>query len=245
MPWRLGVSAQCEANTKAGSRCTITATSTFKDVHGRCAAEPLRRGGRKCAFHLELFCTLPMRLHQSDFCIFWLDFETSGLDVLRDEILEVALTEDNSKAQFATTVRPIHVPDGPGVHGIEKDELLTSPYFHEVFQRLLSFLKAIVENSLEQTDSSDEDTSDNMGQLPLLKDPTPRVLLVGHNAMQFDFPMLVSECLRHNCNLFAGASGRRLPLDFRTSRRMVVLRRLLRTVYHWQRSFSYGPCAFP
>ena len=123
MPWSLNVSPQCQAITKAGSRCTITATSTLKDVHGRCVGEPLRHGGRKCLFHLELFSILPSPLHQSDFCIFWLDFETSGLDVLWDEILEVALTEDASKAQFATTVRPIHVPDGPpGIHGIEKDE---------------------------------------------------------------------------------------------------------------------------
>ena len=194
MPWCLGASAQCEANTKAGSRCAITATSTFKDVHGRCPAEPLRRGGRKCVFHLELFCTQPSPLRQSDFCIFWLDFETSGLDVLHDEILEVALTDDRSNAQFATTVRPIHVPDGPpGVHGIEKYELLTSPPFHDVFPRMLSFLNSIVENSLEESDSSDEDSTGNADRFLNLRYPPPRVLLVGHNAMKFDFPMLVSE----------------------------------------------------
>ena len=204
MPWCLDVSgAQCEAITKAGRQCAITATSTFKDGHGRSVAEPLRRGGRKCAFHLELFCTQPRPFHQSDFCIFWLDFETSGLDVLRDEILEVALTEDRSNAQFTTTVRPILVPDGPpGVHGIEKDELLTSPHFHEVFPRMLLFMKTIVETLLEQADSSDEDNADNVGRLSTLRDPMPRILLAGHNAMKFDFPILVSECVRHNCNLF-------------------------------------------
>ena len=203
MPWCLGVSAQCEAITKAGRQCNITATSTFKDSHGRCVAEPLRCGGRKCLFHLELFCTLPSPLLQSDVRMFWLDFETSGLDVLHDEILEVALTDDRSNAQFATTVRPIFVPDGrPGVHGIEKDELLTSPPFHDVFRRMLSFLNSIVENSQELSDSSDGDTSDNGGRLLMLRDPSPSVLLIGHNAMKFDFPMLVSECLRHDCNLF-------------------------------------------
>ena len=204
MPWRLGVSGvQCEAITKAGRQCAITVNSTFQDGHGRCVSEPLRRGGRKCLLRLELFCTLPSPLWQSDFCIFWLDFETSGLDVLCDEILEVAVTDDRSNAQFATTVRPMHVPDGPpGVHGIEEDELLTSPPFHEVFPRLLLFLNSIVENSLEESDSSDGDSTDNAGRFLNLKSPSPRALLVGHNAMKFDFPMLVSECLRHNCNLF-------------------------------------------
>ena len=204
MPWCLGVSgAQCEAITKAGRQCAVTATSAFKDSHGRCVAEPLRRGGWQCLFHLEIFCTLPSPLLQSDVCIFWLDFETSGLDVLHDEILEVALTEDSSNAQFATTVRPTFVPDGPpGVHGIEKDELLTSPPFHEVFHRMLSFLNSVVENSLEESDSSDGDSTDNADRFLNLRYPPPRVLLVGHNAMKFDFPMLVSECLRHNCNLF-------------------------------------------
>ena len=30
----------------------------------------------------------------------------------------------------------------------------------------------------------------------------PVVLLAGHNGLKFDFPMLVSECLRHDCNVF-------------------------------------------
>ena len=109
--------------------------------------------GEKCLFHLEVFRSLPSPLHHSDFCIFWLGFESSGLGVLCDEILEVALTEDS---------RPMHVPDGPGVHGIEQDELLTSPHFHEVFPRMLTFVNAIVENSLEQADSSDEDSAENV-----------------------------------------------------------------------------------
>ena len=205
MPWRLGVSgAQCEAITKAGRRCAITATSTLKDDHGRCIAEPLRCGGRTCAIHLELFYAQPCPLCESDVCIFWLDFETSGLDVLHDEILEVALTEDRSNAQFATTVRPIFMPNGsPGVHGIEADELLTSPSFHEVFRRMLFFINTVVENSLGYSGRlTDAELVDHVTWLPTLRDPAPRVVLIGHNAMKFDFPILVSECLRHNCNLF-------------------------------------------
>ena len=80
MPWCLGVSVvQCEAIMKVGRQCAMTATSTFQCNHGHCVAEPLCRGGRTCLFHLELFRSLPSPLHHSDFCIFWLDFELSGL----------------------------------------------------------------------------------------------------------------------------------------------------------------------
>ena len=203
MLWRLNFPAQCEAITKAGHRCAITASSAFQDMHGRCAGEQLRRGDRACAFHVELFCAQPMPLHQSDFCISWIAFKTSGLDVLSDEILEVAIIEDSSKSKFATTVRPKHIADGPpGVHGIERNELLTSPPFREVFLRMLSFVNAIVENAPEQFESSDEDFTDNADHLLILKVPSPRALLVGHNSMKFDFPVLVSEPLRRDCNVF-------------------------------------------
>ena len=135
-------------------------------------------------FTWNCFALYKCILHVCDFCILWIGFETFGLDVLHDEILEVALTDDSSNTQFATTVRPIHVPDGPGVHGIEKDELLASPRFHEVFPRMLLFLNSIVESSLGLSDSSDDDTSDNVGRLPMLRDSSPRVLLVANNAIK-------------------------------------------------------------
>ena len=137
-----------------------------------------------CYFHLNCFALYKCILHVCDFCILWIGFETFGLDVLHDEILEVALTDDSSNTQFATRVRQIHVPDGPGVHGIEKDELLASQRFHEVFHRMLLFLNSIVESSLGLSDSSDDDTSDNVGRLPMLRDSSPRVLLVAKNAMK-------------------------------------------------------------
>ena len=154
---------QCEAITKASHRCGVTTAYALHHVHGRCVAEPLRSGGRTCAFHLELFGTQTIPFYQCDSCIIWLDFEVSGLDVLRDEILEVALPQDQSNAQFATTVRPICFPDGPpGIHVSGQDDLLSIHHFSKVFPRKLLSLNSAIGNSLAQSDwSSDEDATDN------------------------------------------------------------------------------------
>ena len=66
------------------------------------------------------------------------------------------------------------------------------PHFHEVFHRMQLFVNTIVENSLGQSDSSDADSTGNADRFLNLKYTTPRVLLVGHNAVKFDLQMLVS-----------------------------------------------------
>ena len=53
-------------------------------------------------------------------------------------------------------------------------------------------VNTIIENSLGQSDSSDADSTGNADMFLDLKYPPPRVLLVGHNAVKFDLPMLVS-----------------------------------------------------
>ena len=203
---RIGQSVQCEAVTRTGRRCGVTTDSTFRDPNSQSVAEPLRRGASTCAFHLELFCTRPAPGFDGEVCILRLDLGTSRLDTLSDDILEVALTEDRSNAQFATTVRPLLLPDGPpGVHGIGRDELLSSPPFGCVFGRMLRFLRNVVESTLvESGDSSDEGIADDDRGVRhlVLRDPVPQVLLAGHNGMKFDFPLFVSAILKHDCNLF-------------------------------------------
>ena len=204
--YNVHVAVQCEAITKAGRRCGITSTSSFKNEHGRYVAEPLRQGACLCLFHLELFSTIDVPASNDTFRIFWIDLETTGLDVLSDEILELAVTEDQFNIQFSTTVRPLHLPIGPpGVHGIGLEELLSSPSFGCVFDRFVQFLRCVIDSSLiDHDDSSDDDghiECDHV-RLPGLQDPVPHVLLVGHNAMKFDFPMLITACLMHNCNVF-------------------------------------------
>ena len=76
---------QCEGTTRAGRRCAVTAKTDFRDGAGRLVAETLRQGSGLCLFHLDLFCTVPVSA-PDDFIVFFRDLETSGLDVLHDEV---------------------------------------------------------------------------------------------------------------------------------------------------------------
>ena len=136
----------------------------------------------------------PLRIPHVDICscacaeprwrrrLVYVDLETSGLDVLADEILEVAATTACSNAQFSTTVRPIEMPAGPGVHGICDEELLTSPPFDVVFHQFVGFLRGVADHALADSDSSseDDDASSEM-RLPSPKFPPPAVVLAAHN----------------------------------------------------------------
>jgi hypothetical protein len=196
---------QCEGITRAGRRCTVTAKSDFRDSVGRLVAGPLRQGSRVCLLHLELFCTEHVSAPE-DFLVFFLDLETSGLNVLHDEVLEIALTADPSGAQFATTVLPRRLPEGLGVHGIGHDELLSGVPFPCAFQRMIAFVQDVVLDALFNAGTVKKiDFQYNDWK------STPRcvsgmlsgylVLLVSHNGFKFDFPMLISECYRHRCDL--------------------------------------------
>ena len=201
MPRVYAPPVQCQAVTRAFRRCSITSASDFRDGQGRLVAEPLRRGGPTCLLHMNLFSSVAAPPSPAGFMIFFIDLETSGLDVLNDEVLELALTEDASGAQFASTVRPLRLPEGLGVHGIGQEELLTSMPFSFVFERMMDFLRGISERALVDDQASD-DSFDDCLPLPALQLPPPNILLCAHNALKFDLPMLVSECLRHDCNVF-------------------------------------------
>ena len=197
---------QCEGITRAGRRCAVTTKSDFRDSAGRLVAGPLRQGSRVCLLHLELFCTEVVSA-RDDFIVFFLDLETSGLDVLHDEVLEIAVTADPSGAQFATTVLPRRLPEGLGVHGIGQDELLSGVSFACAFQRMIAFLQDVVNDGLFKAGISSEeilecDASWLASQCPGGGLSNTSVLLASHNGLKFDFPMLISECCRHNCDLF-------------------------------------------
>ena len=66
----------------------------MKDDAGRLVGEPLNYGCRFCRFHCEIFLRRPAAaaLTEQDVMVFYLDFETSGLDVFRD-FAEIARTE--------------------------------------------------------------------------------------------------------------------------------------------------------
>ena len=128
-------SKQCEGHTKAGRQCSITSASKMTDNLGRLVASPLQRGGTHCLIHATIFCTAPTRV--TDGIRFYHDLETSGLDLLSDEIVELAVMSSAGHV-FSTVCRPSILPDSPSAHGISNDELLLGPDFSEALMRLLS-----------------------------------------------------------------------------------------------------------
>ena len=184
---------QCATFTKAKKRCSITTESKLATDAGKLAAEPLRRGGRHCLFHAQIFNTIPARV-PPDAKVFYLDFETTGLDVLSESIVEIGLLDEMGSAVFSTVVRPPVLPSGePTVHGIAPEELADGPSFAEAFQRLLRFVQNVVEMAL--ADDSDS-SSGEMITVPALKEKPPAVIVAAHNAWNFDVPILFVETLR-------------------------------------------------
>ena len=132
--------------------------------------------------HMELFCPIVgCPAEENDIMLFCLDFESTGLDVVLDEVVEVGVLELRSKASFSTTVRPRCSLEARGrnVHGIDDAELMHGPDFGEMFHRMQGFLNAIVDNALADS-NSDTDGDSDAGAMPL-KFPSPQIVLVSHN----------------------------------------------------------------
>ena len=109
--------------------------------------------------------------------------------------MEIGLVGENG-ACFATVVRPPCVPSEPecsdSVHGIPAAELEAGPEFLTVFVRMVAFLEHLQVSTVEHDSDSDAEPR----EIKTYSDPPPRLLLVAHNGMNFDFPMLASEVLR-------------------------------------------------
>ena len=179
----VGKEAQCTGMTRQGRRCSITSCSRMTDHHGRCVSEPLRNGCDRCLLHMDVFnvCTGTPLPDQGRLAVFYLDFESTGLDIFTDQVVEIGVVEARTGASFATTVCPRAqlVEFGQNVHGIAAAEIIHGPMFGVMFQRLCSFLNAVVDNALQESDSeSDRDSGNHSAQLML---PSPQIVLVAHN----------------------------------------------------------------
>ena len=158
------------------------------DNLGRLVASPLQRGGTYCLIHSIIFCTAPTRVTET--ILFYLDLETSGLDLLSDEIVEMAVMSSSGHV-FSTVCRPSVLPDSPSVHGISNDELKLGPDFSEALTRLCKFVGDVVEMVVVDETSDEEAPSGT-----ILRDFPPTPLVIAHNGSKFDFPMLLSEAFR-------------------------------------------------
>ena len=162
----------------------------MRDAAGRLVALPLRSGCAFCLLHTVLFRTLPVDL--GDCVLAFCDLETTSLDVLSGSIVEIGAVIGNSGSKFSTVVKPprMSAADGPTVHGISQEELAQGPPFREAFKRLEHFLNF----AAVSTPESDSD-SDGYEPAKTMKDDL-EIVLVAHNGANFDFPFLLSECLR-------------------------------------------------
>ena len=147
--------------------------------------------------HLELLATAPVELPTREVLLVHVDLETTGLNPLEDEIVELGAVAHRCGARFATTVKPAQMPDSneTTVHGIGVDELAPSPTFKDAFLRFAVFLDNLADNAVE-TSESDSSQPQFEAQILRLRAPTPRILLAAHNGRKFDFPFLASEALR-------------------------------------------------
>ena len=178
------------------------------DSSGRSVAAPLRKGSPLCLLHARPFSTQQASI-EGPIVVVYIDLETTGIDVSRDRIVELAAAQGQEAAHVpgASFSEVVHVPSEvrqtPGaqaaarVHGIPDDEIERGTSFPESWARFLYFAEACLSNAIDE--GNDESEDDPSGPRP--PDVPPNLLLVGHNSFRFDFAVLLFECERHNLSI--------------------------------------------
>ena len=135
--------------------------------------------------------------------VFIFDLETTGVDITKDRIVEIAAVHAHGDIRmncesFSTTVRvdPDILKDRGeeafAVHGITNEEIKEGPTLEQAWTRFLRWIDDVVNSATKYESESDDD----VGSPALLENPV--VVLVAHNGIRFDFPLLMCELLRHN-----------------------------------------------
>ena len=126
------VRCSCLGFTRDGARCKVASDSKIKDKHGRLVSSPLQLGGQFCLFHAKVLCELALPDGRADFALFYIDLETDGLDVFRDNVVEIAALSAGGAPFSSLVVPPGGAPSAApstAVHGISEAELRTGlPY---------------------------------------------------------------------------------------------------------------------
>ena len=83
------------------------------DASGRAVAAPLRRGSPLCLFHARPFSTRPACV-TGPVVVLYLDLETTGVDVSRDRVVELAASQGQEAAHLpgANFAEVVHVSEG-------------------------------------------------------------------------------------------------------------------------------------
>ena len=188
---------QCSGITRSGRRCSLTSDSKMRDESGSLVAEPLRRGGSHCRFHARPFVARPVEEPAPKAVIVYLDFETTGLDVTRDMIVEIGALEASAGAAFSSVVCAATAPhsESAAVHGIDSAEIAQGPTFAEVWRRFVAFAEGLLNLTVADDSESSQDCSPR--PYPALPEEPPVLVLAAHNGFRFDFAILLCECCRH------------------------------------------------
>ena len=169
------------------------------DSNGRLVAGPLRRGSPYCLLHAKPFMHYPA-VPTGPIVLLLLDLETTGTDVGRCRIIEIAAAQavDRPGLPGACFGQVVRVPDeilrapeaqaASAIHGIAEAEITTSHAFPIVWARFLDFVERIL-NDYIQDDTSDSD-HEEPGP-PRMPDEPPALLVAAHNGY------VVLDCSRH------------------------------------------------
>ena len=146
------------------------------DSNGRLVAGPLRRGSPFCLFHAKPFIHNPA-VPAGPLVLLLLDLETTGTDVSRCRIVELAAAQavDHQGLSGACFAQVVQVPGevlrgkeaqaAAAIHGIADDEISSSHASPIVWERFLDFVERIL-NDYVQDDSDSEHGQSGAPRMP-------------------------------------------------------------------------------
>ena len=164
------------------------------DDCGRLVSQPLRCGGDYCALHAKPFVVRPAPLDEAAVVVIILDLESTGLDVARDRIVELAATHALADPRLAGSSYSTVVRVDPqilkergakaaAVHGISEEEIALAPSFVEAWACFLLWTEHLLNTAVAGPLEIDTDTDDDEPRGPQLEQ-TPFLLMAAHNGVR-------------------------------------------------------------
>ena len=157
---------QCQGITRRGFRCGKPVIGS----EGHDLASPLRAGCVYCRAHLPTLVAKPRKAE--DALVFYLAFETSGLDIFSDHIVEFGLLCETGEC-FSTVCCPPVMTPGPHVREIANEELSLGPPFAIAFERMVWFITELLLITVEGAIESDASSQQELPPVRF-KEPVPQ-----------------------------------------------------------------------
>ena len=164
------------------------------DDGGRLVSQPLRCGGDYCALHAKPFVVRPAQADEATAVVVFLDLESTGIDVTRDRIVELAATHApadprlmGSSYSTVVSVDPQILKERGGeaaaVHLITDEEISQGPCFREVWARFVRWTEDLLNTAVVESLDIDTDTDDDEPRAPQLEE-SPLLLMAAHNGVR-------------------------------------------------------------